>query len=304
MQVSIIIVNYNTKELLKNCLSSIFAQTKDIDYEIIVSDNGSTDGSLEMLEKDFPKVIVIANGKNLGFGAANNRGLEKATGKYIFYLNSDTILLNNAVKFFYDYFEEHDNNTLGAIGGMLLDSNKQYTFSGGTFPTLNNEIIDLIKLNIGNIYLTIGTILKFKNMHKDHSCNEYYGNIDFISGADIFLKNNNFAKFDEDFFLYYEETFLQYKLHQANLERKLIAGPQIIHLNGGSIGEKITIYRKASFSRINYEFSRIKFLRKTTNKTIISNLGISFCKFLILLSWINPFIIRKTHKYFATIKNL
>ena len=134
MQLSIIIVNYNTRDFLKTCLNSIFEQTHDIEYEIIVSDNGSTDGSLEMLAKDFPTVHVIANGQNLGFGAANNRGLDIAKGKYIFYLNSDTILLNNAPKLFYDYFEAHSNEKLGAIGGMLLDSNKRFIHSGGNFP--------------------------------------------------------------------------------------------------------------------------------------------------------------------------
>ena len=121
MQVSIIIVNYNTKDFLKNCLDSIYKHTTDIKYEIIVSDNGSTDGSLEMLSADYPKVRVVVNGKNLGFGAANNRALDVAKGKYIFYLNSDTLLLNNAVKLFYDYFEAHENENLGAIGANLLD---------------------------------------------------------------------------------------------------------------------------------------------------------------------------------------
>ena len=103
--VSIIIVNYNTKQLLADCLKSIYEQTNNIDFEVIVSDNGSVDGSIEMLKRDFSQVILIENNANLGFGAANNRGLEVAKGKYIFYLNSDTVLLNNAVKIFFDYLE-------------------------------------------------------------------------------------------------------------------------------------------------------------------------------------------------------
>ncbi len=301
MQLSIIIVNYNTRDFLKNCLNSIFENTHDIEYEILVSDNGSTDGSLEMLSNDFPSVHVIANGQNLGFGAANNRALDLAKGKYIFYLNSDTVLLNNAPKIFYDYFEEHQNENLGAIGGMLLDANNNFIHSGGNFPSLKTEILDLIKLNIGNIYLTLGTILHFKHMHRNHFAKEEYGKIDFITGADVFLKNNEFARFDEDFFLYFEDTYLQYKMAQANLERRIIPGPQIIHLCGGSVGEGMTIYRKASFSRINYEFSRIKFLRKTTSsKLVFGKIGIGFAKFLIIFSWINPFIIKKTRPHFKT----
>ena len=305
MQLSIIIVNYNTKDFLNSCLTSIYEQTKDLVYEVIVSDNGSTDGSLEMLKSEFPQVLVIANGKNLGFGAANNKALDIAKGKYIFYLNSDTILLNNSAKIFFDYFEEHDDGTLGAIGGMLLDSQKRFIHSGGCFPSLKSELLDLVKLNIGNIYLTLGTILHFKNMHRNHFAKEEYGDIDFITGADLFLKNNEYARFDEDFFLYYEDTYLQYKLNQAGLERRIIAGPQIIHLCGGSVGQGMTIYRKASFSRINYEFSRIKFLRKTNSaKAWRNRIGIGLAKFLIIFSWINPFIIRKTKPYFKTLKNL
>ena len=105
MDVSIIIVNYNTKKLIKNCINSIYKHTKDVDFEIIVSDNGSVDGSVEMIKSEFPNVILIENNANLGFGAANNRGLKIAKGKYIFYLNSDTVLLNNAVKYFFDYWE-------------------------------------------------------------------------------------------------------------------------------------------------------------------------------------------------------
>ena len=97
MDVSIIIVNYNTRDLLKDCLISIYKHTTEIDFEVIVSDNGSVDGSIEMLKQEFSQVVLIENNANLGFGTANNRGLAVARGKYIFYLNSDTILLNNAV---------------------------------------------------------------------------------------------------------------------------------------------------------------------------------------------------------------
>ena len=304
LDVSIIIVNYNTNELLKNCINSIYSQTKEISYEIIVSDNGSSDGSQEMLKTIFPEVKLIQNNTNLGFGAANNRALETAQGEFIFYLNSDTILLNNAIKLYYDYFKSHDDGKLGAIGGMLLNSDLTYTYSGGNFPILKTEIRNLIKQNIGTIYLTLGTLFKFKNMHKKHIFEEIYGDVEYITGAALFLKNNEYAKFDEDFFLYYEDTYLQIKMQNANQKRVIIEGPRIIHLNGGSVSEKMSIYRKASFSRLHYEFSRIKYLRKISKNSFTEKLGIKFCKFLILLSWSNPFIFRKTHPYFKTIRDL
>ena len=135
LDVSIIIVNYNTKELTRNCLKSVFAQTKGISFEVVVSDNGSTDGSVGMIKSEFPQVILIENNANLGFGAANNRGLKIAKGKYIFYLNSDTVLLNNAAKIFFDYWEKFpEKEKIGALGCILQDENGNAIHSGGTFP--------------------------------------------------------------------------------------------------------------------------------------------------------------------------
>ena len=159
MQVSIIIVNYNTKELLNNCLKSIYKYTKDIDFEIIVSDNGSTDNSISMLKTEFPQVIIVDNGKNLGFGAANNKGLEIAKGKYIFYLNSDTLIFNNAVKIFYDYFEANDNGKLGALGANLLNANNQVIHSYESFPGLKTAFKELLKMSVTNFILSCFYIL-------------------------------------------------------------------------------------------------------------------------------------------------
>ena len=101
MDVSIIIVNYNTKELTAACINSIFQYTEGVEFEVILVDNASTDGSREFFRKD-TRIILIESEINLGFGRANNLGYEYSHGKYVFLLNSDTYLLNNAVKIFYD----------------------------------------------------------------------------------------------------------------------------------------------------------------------------------------------------------
>ena len=106
MDVSVIIVNYNTIELTLNCINSIFTHTLGIDFEVIVVDNNSDDGSGEILRLD-KRIVFIQNLANEGFGSANNIGYRYAKGKYLFLLNSDTILLNNAIKLFYDYAEQH-----------------------------------------------------------------------------------------------------------------------------------------------------------------------------------------------------
>src|SRR4030043_1060238 len=97
VDVSIIIVSWNTKDILHNCLKSVREQTKNINYEIIVVDNASADGSVEMVKKDFPQVILLKNVKNKGFAVANNQGIAIADGRYVLLLNSDTIILGNAI---------------------------------------------------------------------------------------------------------------------------------------------------------------------------------------------------------------
>ncbi|MBR0101257.1 MAG: glycosyltransferase, partial [Treponema sp.] len=120
IDVSVIIVNFNTKDLLQNCLRSIYEQTANVTIEVLVSDNGSTDGSLEMVRQQFPQTILLENNANLGFGKANNIAAKQAHGKYIFYLNSDTELKNNAIKYFFDYWENAtEKNDIGALGCNL-----------------------------------------------------------------------------------------------------------------------------------------------------------------------------------------
>ncbi len=296
VDVSIIIVNYNTKILLEACLYSIYEQTKLISFEIIVSDNGSSDGSLSMLEEKFPQVIRIDNKANLGFGAANNRALAKASGKYILYLNSDTILLNNAVKIFFDYWENADNkDAIGALGCNLLNEKGQTIHSGGDFPTAGTEIVqnflELFYVLKNSIPIIRHTHLGFANDIKPR----HVGSIDYVTGADLFVKNDSFASFDERYFLYYEDTDLQKRMSLEGKERLLIDGPLIRHLKGMSDKSPSVLSFYRSIPKIHTQLSACKFLRKYR----ASRVKIFILKMIILLIWINPLLIRKTHSYIS-----
>ena len=260
----IIIVNYNTKNLLRNCLTSIFEKTSDVLYEVIISDNGSTDGSIEMIKKDFPQVMLIENKSNLGFGRANNIARKKASGKYVFYLNSDTVLINNAVKLFYDYWELSTKN-IGALGTQLLDQNLENNYSYGFFPSYLRSFVLLINFILDSINLK--TI--FRKFRKSKKISSYFGEVDYIIGADLFMKNNELADFDEQFFLYYEETDLQYNLSQNGYSRLLIEGPKIIHLSGASDDN---IKKRYSFRKLSSIYgwdSCLKYLKKNNNIKIL-----------------------------------
>ena len=297
MNVSIIIVNYNTCALTRNCLKSVFEQTKDIDFEVIVSDNGSKDGSIEMIKQEFPKVILIENNANLGFGAANNRGLKVAKGEYIFYLNSDTILLNNAVKFFYDYWENSQNkDTIGALGGNLLDEKQQITISYGNFPTKGKELYYFLrKMFIANVKLFLSFLhVNYTQNKKNKTYTYKVGGVDFVSGANLFVKNNEYAYFDERFFLYYEETNLELQLMKKGLSRIIIDGPQIIHLHGKSdtkhFDGRLDDY--VTFGAIHFDLSRIKYFKYNGFPLYATVL-----KVLLAMFWLIPGLYKKTKQF-------
>ena len=301
MDVSIIIVNYNTIGLTRNCLKSVFEQTKDIAFEVIVSDNGSTDGSVEMIKSEFPQVNLIENNENLGFGAANNRGLAIAKGKYIFYLNSDTILLNNAVKMFFDYWENTtEKNSIGAIGCNLLNSDMSINSSFGCFPTYRSLLGKHFR-HIASAYLkpAVSFILGKKNFSKPLCF--FLGDVDYITGAALFLQNNNDSFFDESFFMYFEETDLQFQLAKKGLRRVLIAGPKIIHLDGGSfVLEKKSFYDFTARRNLISNESSVLYLKKND----INHRHYQYLKFALLLIYWLPWNLFQTSTFRKRLKEL
>lgn len=239
LDVSIIIVNYNTKELTKQCIDSIFEKTAGISFEVIVIDNNSSDFSVEMFSSD-TRIRFIESGENLGFGKANNIGIKCSTGKYLFFLNSDTILLNNAVKMMFDFMESHNTLNIGALGTILLDSKYKRTHSYGKLPT----ICTVLKQEWGDHILK-----RFgKRMHrhdenvKEPNC-EYF-KVGYVTGADLFCSRKTIdlgGAFDPDFFMYWEETEMQHRWGRIiGTSNYVLRGPRIIHLEGQS-GQSATV---------------------------------------------------------------
>lgn len=263
MDVSIIIVNYNTKELTKNCLKSVYEQTKDLNFEIFLVDNASSDGSQEMIKNEFPNVILIENKENLGFGRANNLGMEIAKGKYIFLLNSDTILLNNAVKIFFNWYEENNiKNNIGAIGSYLLNNNMEIIHSFWEFNFIIGQLKHryniVLRIFIIKILKKIKLIKPFKKNSNKKENKLINIEVDYITGADLFIKSDvikKIGKFNEKFFMYFEETDLQYRMELEGLKRIIINGPKIIHLEGMS--EKVSSKKREMITKSLYVFLNI-----------------------------------------------
>jgi GT2 family glycosyltransferase len=229
MNVSIIIVSYNTKEFVIDCIESVYKYTSEVKFEIIVVDNNSTDGTLGEIRRKFPEVVILESLQNLGFGKANNLGSKIAKGEFLFFLNSDTILLNNAVKMFYDFLNKNRSMNIHFVGCMLFDKLKKIIHSGGTFPSMLGIIeSQVVRYLFGNIDNNKTDVITRK---------DDFIEVNYITGADLFVSSDIFSKlngFDEDFFMYYEDTDLQKRAEYFGYSRVLIWGPEIFHLEGGS----------------------------------------------------------------------
>ncbi|MEL1252632.1 glycosyltransferase family 2 protein [Flavobacterium sp. DGU38] len=263
VMISIIIVNYNTKELLINCINSIYKETKEVDFEIIVVDNNSNDGSEYAIREKFKNVIFIQTGENLGFGRANNIGINKSGGKYLFLLNSDTILCNNSIKVFFDFYEKYDNKigNIGAVGGELLqDDGKSRNHSSHYFPKMQDEF----KI-IWNAFISKISKSMILNTKKEAILekNEKFKKVDYVTGADLFICKSKMIEvgcFDKKFFMYFEETDLQKRLIKMGFDNYLISGTEIIHYEGGSFNKK-----KSSIRTFMLDQSRFYYYKKHNN---------------------------------------
>ena len=237
MDVSVIIVNYNTLQMTQDCIDSVFNKTKDVEYEVILVDNASTDGSKEHFEKD-DRIRYIYSNENLGFGRANNLGYQFSRGNYIFLLNSDTLLLNNAIMEFKKYLDNSENDVC-CVGCELVDKDGKPAGSYGGFPDVKNFL---------------GRILAHYKIHseflygKTKASNHFPFKVDYICGADLFIRRQVIEQcglFDPDFFLYFEETEMQYRFQKNGYYSMIINSAEIMHLHGGSDMQKGKFRRKS-----------------------------------------------------------
>jgi GT2 family glycosyltransferase len=247
MDVSIIIVNYNTISLLVNAVDSIFEKTEGIEYEIIVVDNNSSDNSKNILaEKYGNKVIYLALSENVGFGRANNEAAKIAKGRNLFFLNPDTILLNNAVKILSDYLDDNQNS--GVCGGNLYDKKGQPMHSFSRYlPSFLWEL-DTFTLNIFS-RMIYGKSIEFNHTNQPI-------NVGYITGADMMIRKEileDVGFFDNDFFMYYEEAELTYRIKKSGYKVCSVPQAKIVHLEGKASPSSKTVRLKMTGRRIYYK---------------------------------------------------
>jgi GT2 family glycosyltransferase len=232
MDVSIIIVNYNTISILTDALDSIFAKTDGIEYEIIVVDNNSNDNSkIIITEKYGDKIIYLGLSENIGFGRANNEGAKIAKGRYLFFLNPDTILQNNAIYILSNYLDS--NTSAGCCGGNLLDNEERPIHSFKRYITPLFEEINKLFLWLPVKFL-YGLNAEYNYTNKPLK-------VAYITGADLMMRKWIFDKlqgFDPDFFMYSEEAELQYRVSKMRYKIISVPSARIFHLEGKSFSDK------------------------------------------------------------------
>lgn len=237
--VSVIIANYNAKKWLKGCLDSLTVQTYP-NYEIIMVDNLSTDNSVEFVRKNYPKVRIIQNEKNLGFGTANNRGAEKCKGELLFFINTDTVspkrLLDKLVK----YKQETGNNI---VGPRAIDFHK--------------------KDNLNGKYMGMNFLGSVHGPSKD---------LFFIDGCALMISKDDFwalGGFDEKYFLYTEDLDLSWRAWLFGMKLGVCEDTQVQHFGGGTSEPTIFEKRKTQVIPI---FRRYE-VEKNTLRNLLKNYG-------------------------------
>jgi len=228
---SIIIVNWNTRDYLSNCLKSIYETTSRVSIEIFVVDNASTDRSVEMVKNKFPQVKLIANKENLGFPKANNQAIKVSNGEYILFLNPDTVVYPKTIEMLVNFLKANKN--CGAVGPMIVDKEGKVDYLGArNFPTLFSAFSDLFFLR--KLFPTSRLFGKRHLGWWDHRSSRL---VECISGACIMVRSEDLEKIgflDETLPLYLEDVDLCKQIKNLGRDIYYLASAQIIHFQGAS----------------------------------------------------------------------
>lgn len=271
MDVSIIIVSYNVAQFLNLCLSSVAAAIKDIDAEVIIVDNNSVDQSVELIKALYPSFKIIENKDNVGFSKANNQAVKIAKGKYVHFLNPDTILPEDFYTKSLAYLDQHEN--VGCLGPKILDADGKYAFdSKKSFPSF-----------WVSVYKLLGLAKFFPNSHR---FNAYYAAhvdenetaaVDILSGCCLLVRKEALDSigggFDEQYFMYCEDVDMCHSIQLNGYENVYYPAVSIVHFKGEST-KKLTV----SYMKIFYQAHAL-----FINKYYPKNLGTIYNKGLKLV---------------------
>lgn len=231
MELSIIVVNYNVKHFLKQCLQSVYVSAKHISTEVIVVDNNSVDGSVEMIKNNFPNTIIINNKKNVGFSKANNQAIKIAKGSIVLMLNPDTVIQEKTLKYVLNFI--NITNNVGAVGIKMVDGKGNFLpESKRSLPKPSTAFYKIFGLS-----RVFPNSKKFGKYHLNFLDKDKIHEIDVISGAFLMTKKSVLEEvgfLDERFFMYGEDIDLSYRIQKKGYINYYLPDHSIIHYKGES----------------------------------------------------------------------
>jgi GT2 family glycosyltransferase len=260
LRLSVVIVNYNVKYFLEQCLYSVFKALRDIPSEVFVVDNNSVDGSVALIREKFPQVRLIQNTENTGFSSANNQALRLASGEYVLLLNPDTVVQEDTFQRMLQFMDAHPD--AGAAGIKMLDG--KGNFLPESKRGLPTPMVAFYK--IFGLSKLFPNSKRFGHYHLSYLDKNSTHPVDVLSGAFMFIRKSALDKaglLDEDFFMYGEDIDLSYRLTKAGYRNYYFAGSSIIHYKGestkkGSVNYVRMFYRAmAVFARKHFSRARL-----------------------------------------------
>jgi GT2 family glycosyltransferase len=285
MKLSIVIICWNDMKVLPDCLRSIYAETKDLDFEIILSDNGSTDGSIEFVQEHYKKVRVVENRANLGYARGNNAGIPVASGEYVLILNPDTIILDRAFEKWMAYVER--NPEAGAHGCRVLNPDGSFQNSARPTPSVWRYLIAALNLR---------WLGRFSDLFLSDTYVGWDGTtereVDWVTGCCLLLPAkvlHDLDGFDERFFYHFEEADLCFRVRKAGYPILFYPDAEIVHLGGQSVNRFPIRFDLETYR------SRYRFFFKHYGMTgmlrirLVSLIGLQLRRFgYSLLRWFKP----------------
>ncbi|MFQ5862621.1 MAG: glycosyltransferase family 2 protein [Candidatus Brocadiales bacterium] len=255
-ELSVVIVNWNTRDLLEDCLASLYKTVRNLSFDVYVVDNGSTDGSVETLREKFPEVRLTRNKENRGFTMANNQALRGIQTPYVFLLNTDTVLLEGTVEGMVSFLNTHPDVAIVAPQFINRDGSKQNTFDN--FPSLTTELLNKSLLRICFPGRYPSKRVDYKEPLE----------VESVLFAGVILRQDVFRQvgfFDEDYFVYLEDSDTCFRIKKAGWRCFYLPNLQMYHFGGGGTKGKSRTNRANSV--IEYYRSLYKFFRKNRSAT-------------------------------------
>ncbi|UEM15925.1 glycosyltransferase family 2 protein [Bradyrhizobium barranii subsp. barranii] len=232
--VAVVIVSWNTRDILRGCLRSVFEQTQRVSFQVFVIDNNSQDGSADMVRAEFPDVTLIANAENRGFAAACNQGMQLASARYTLLLNPDTVVLDDAISHSVRYADLHLD--VGVVGCQVLEAEDRITPTGFSFPSPFNLFLALSGLSRAFPRSRLFGRPEFSWWDRRSE-----RDVDVVTGMFMLVRREAIAQvglMDEAYFVYSEEADWCYRFAQAGWRRVFTPSARIVHLDGGAKSTK------------------------------------------------------------------